>query len=350
MIQQDFPPVSSQPEAESVPVTVAKPSRLRRALRSPLALILPAILMAVGLWAVDFQPVSSDANKLFVAYEPGVSDADLLNPRSPVWSENRENRVSTETDAQGNRTNRLSTTIIPMSGQYILPQEGGSILEMRARAAFNNNTMAVLVQWRDETKNATNPIGKEEYSDSVALQFPLKQVAGHQPFRCMGQQGAEVNIWQWKAERDPAQAGNSTLFGASGGKAAKNYIGPGKGYLRDGNGFDPDSASFYDEQTKTWNVVFRRSLTTPDDRFATQFKPGVATLSAFALWDGGKGERLSKKSVSTWVDFIFQPGDPTPQSIINMVVTVGTLVLLVISCFVAWKLLPGGTTVKRAKD
>lgn len=336
--QETLPEVSSQPASDK--------TRMHKLTRSPLMLLLPAFLLAMGMWAVDFQPVSSDATKLVVAYEPSVSDADLLDPKSAVWKEDRSNSVSKETDAAGKPTGKIATTIVPMSAQYIIPQEGGSILEVRARAAFNDRTMAVLVQWQDDTMNFASPTGKAEYSDSVAVEFPLKYVPGHQPFRCMGQPDAEVNIWQWKAERAPEIAGNSRVFGTDGGKAAKNYVGPGVGYLKDGANADPDSKAFYNAETKTWSVVFSRPLTTADEKSATQFKPGVATNIAFAVWNGGNGERLSKKSVSTWVDFIFQPGEGTTQTIINLMVVGGTFLMLVLGVVVAWRLLPGGVPKK----
>lgn len=338
--QESMPEVSSQPTSAE-PVT-SKAGFARRLLKSPLALLLPAFLLAMGMWAVDFQPVSSDSTKLVVAYEPNVSDKDLLNPNADVWKADRPNSISKEVDENGKQTGKVATTIIPLSGQYIIPQEGGSILEVRARAAFNNNTMAVLVQWQDNTKNFTNPVGKNEYSDSVAIEFPLTYVPGHQPWRCMGQSDAEVNIWQWKAERAPEIAREAQIVVGSGGKAAKNYIGPGVGYLKDGANADPDSYATYDEATKTWSVIFARSLTTSDAKSATQFKPGVATNIAFAVWDGGNGERLSKKAVSTWVDFVFQPGESTTQSIINLMVVGGTVLMLIVGVVLAWRMLPGG--------
>jgi len=336
--------VAPQAEVESQPQPVTgavkTPGKWRRLSRSPLFVLGLGLGLALVMWMVDFQPVSSDATKLTAAYEPTVSDADLLNISSPVWNADRQNNVSKETDLNGNPTHKISTTVIPLSAQYLASQQGGSILQVQARAAFNDKSMAVLVQWQDDTKDVATIPDKQTYSDAVAVEFPVKLVAGHQPFRCMGQTDAQVNIWQWKAERDPI-AGDARLVTQGGGKAVKSYLGPGLGYLKDSTDIDPDSTASYDANTKTWSVIFRRSLSSRSELTSTQFYPGDATISAFAVWNGGAGERLSKKAVSTWVDFILQPGQQTTQTIIN-VLTVGGLGLVgIIAIIIAWRILPG---------
>ena len=333
-------PAVVEVEISSVQSPPAQVSPVQRLVRSPLIWLGLAVALAVGMWMVDFQPVSSDSTKVTAAYEPGVGDEEFLNLKSPVWSEDRRNDVSKETDLSGNQTHKLSTTVIPLSAQYIAAPQGGSILQVKARAAFNDKTLAVLVQWQDNTRNVGSQIAQSTYSDAAAIEFPLQVIPGHQPFRCMGQSDAEVNIWQWKAERQPEVAGDARILTEAGGKAVKNYIGPGLGYLKDSSAVNPDSNASYDEATHTWSVVYRRSLIAGDNKSATQFTPGQATTIAFAVWDGGAGERLSKKAVSTWVDFILQPGEQTTQSLINILTLIGVGVLMVVAVVVAWRILP----------
>lgn len=342
-------PVVPPQSAEASPAPFKSKTSWQHRLSSPLALISFAFAVALTMWMADFQPVSSDTTKLNVAYEPTVSDADFLNLNHPVWSADRTNKQSKETDASGQPTGKVSTTVIPLSSQYIMPQEGGSVLQMTARAIFNDKTMAVLVQWQDNTRNATNNYAKNEYSDAVALEFPVALVAGHTPFRCMGQSDSEVNIWQWKAERERVVAGDSTIVVGRNERAVKNYLGPGAGYLKAADGLEPDSTASYDEATKTWSVVFRRALQVGSAKEATQFSPAQATLIAFAIWDGGAGERLSKKAVSTWVDFIFQPGDANPQSFVNILTMGGVSLLLIVTVAIAWKVLPNPNRPARNK-
>lgn len=314
-----------------------------------MVVLLVAFAVSLGMWVVDFQPVSSDTNKLTVSYEPTASDADLLNLNSPIWQENRTNNLSAEIDANGNLTHKVSTTIVPLSAQYIAAPQGGSVLQVKARAVYNDNTMAVLLQWQDNTKNFTSDVAKGTYSDAVAVEFPVQLVVGHQPFRCMGQSDAEVAIWQWKAEREKAIAGQSALVINSKGSAVKPYLGPGIGYLKDTNAYNPESNASYDEATHTWSVILRRPMTandqpgytgSPGQLASLNFTQGSATSIAFAVWDGGAGERLSKKAVSTWVDFLFQPGDATAQNIINFAAVGGLGVAMIIAIALAWKFLP----------
>lgn len=329
------------------PISSRPPKKWYAFLGTPFVMLSLALGLAIGMWLIDFQPVSSDTTKLTVAYEPTITDDEMLDMNNPVWSDQRRNDISRETDPNGNPTNSLSTTVIPMSGQYIAPQEGGSILQVKARAVFNDKTMAVRVEWQDNTKNLRSVIGTNEYSDAVALEFPLKLVAGHQPFRCMGQSDAQVNIWQWKAEREKAVTGDGRIVVNSNNTAVKNYLGPALGYLKDSPLTSPDSTASYNEQTKTWTVIFRRGLGAGDEKNATRFKPGEATLIAFAVWDGGAGERLSKKAVSTWVDFIYQPGESTTQSIINILTMGGLGLMMVVVIILAWKMLPTTTRPNR---
>jgi len=319
----------------------------RNLFRSPWLMLGTAFGLAVIMWSFNFQPVSSDTTKLTAIYDPG---ANLLDPNSPVWNPERTDPKSSEVDPAGKTTGKTSTTIVPLSAQYILSPQGGTLLGLQARAAWNGKDFAVRVSWKDESKNVTGPSADyfTTFSDAVAVEFPIELIPGRQPFRCMGQSENRVNIWQWKAERDAELTnaiGLQPVRGAPNDKAVKNYIGPGAGYLIDPAQDDPDSKAFYDEQNKTWTVIFKRGLLAGSKDTATEFVQPTAgnvtaTQIAFAVWDGGKGERLSKKAVSTWVDLTFQAGDTAAQGVSNLVNLgiVGVLTLAVLGT--AWKLLP----------
>jgi DMSO reductase family type II enzyme heme b subunit len=314
--------------------------------RSPLVMLGIALGLAIAMWALNFQPVSSDTTKLVAVY---VKDANLLDPNSPAWNPDRTDTISNEVDASGKPTQKTSTTVVPLSAQYLLAPQGGSVLNLQARAAWNGTEMAVRVSWHDPTKNVTGDSADQlkTFSDAVAIEFPLEElIPGRTPFRCMGQSEGErrVNIWQWKAERD-ADLTPNPIRNAPGDKAVKNYIGPGPGYLIDPAKDDPDSKAFYDPQTQTWNVIFKRSLLTGDKANSTQFTQSTAgnvkaSQIAFAVWDGGNGERLSKKAVSTWVDLGFEAGDTDAQNISNFTNLGIVLALSAIVLIGAWRLLP----------
>jgi heme/copper-type cytochrome/quinol oxidase subunit 2 len=49
-----------------------------------------------------------------------------------------------------------------------------------------------------------------------------------------------------------------------------------------------------------WQVVFKRALLTEEKEESIQFSPGRIYMT-FAVWDGDKGDRGSRKSISDWV-------------------------------------------------
>jgi DMSO reductase family type II enzyme heme b subunit len=56
-----------------------------------------------------------------------------------------------------------------------------------------------------------------------------------------------------------------------------------------------------------WRAVFKRSLAAGDPEIDADFaKPGVSQLSAFAVWNGSKGDRGGRKSISDWVDLVLE--------------------------------------------
>jgi DMSO reductase family type II enzyme heme b subunit len=301
------------------------------------------------MWVVNFQPVSSESTKLSALYTPGIP---LMDFNSPAWDENK-------TWAQ-KQDQKVATTVVPLSGQFYIKPYGGTVLEIKARAAHDGKDIAFWMQWKDESLNATGTTTDQlnTFSDGAAIEFPLDPLPGRQPFRCMGQLDALVNIWHWKAERDEAitRALGFEPVRTVGNKAAKNYVGPNAAYLIDPSRDDPDSLAKYDPQTKTWTLIFKRSMETSDRKTATIFRnleagigtpagslgaQSYATQTAFAVWDGGNGEKLSKKAVSTWVDLTVDQGDPGPQQTGNLINMIGIGVVSLVAIFLSWRLLPG---------
>ena len=59
-------------------------------------------------------------------------------------------------------------------------------------------------------------------------------------------------------------------------------------------------------QNGRWAAVLTRELQTPDAS-DFQFVPGELTRMAFAVWDGSRGEKGSRKSISEWVWLELEP-------------------------------------------
>lgn len=190
-----------------------------------------------------------------------------------------------------------------------------------------------------------NPLHVTSFGDGAAVQFSSDEAP---PFFGMGDQAGTVNIWHWKApweadrqgfrditsvyprgvmdlemsakpfqpssapdvaagveKRDPTFYGgwgagnlfsrpdrsssvediNAQGIGTIHGQAFDAQNVRGKGVWRDG----------------VWRVVFLRPLEGEQDGDIT-FRAGQTARIAFAVWDGGAGDRNGQKSVTIWHD------------------------------------------------
>ncbi|NWJ44554.1 MAG: hypothetical protein HXX08_01615 [Chloroflexi bacterium] len=320
----------------SAPVPVHHSNRMY-----PVAVIGMAFALAMLMWAVNFQPVSADTNKLVALYLPDQGST-FLNPNAPVWDDNATLPGGAKVEA----------AIVPLSAQFFVKEYGGSVSQIRAKAAHDGKNVAIWLQWKDDSLNTGETVQgtQQTFSDAAAIEFPLdpEQHVGRQAFRCMGQIDALVNIWQWKAERDAditRAQGFEPVLTSGGLKAAKNWVGPNPAYLIDPAKYDPDSKAVYDPVNKTWTLIFMRQEKLSDrknavDLVGTKAGDEYGTQVAFAVWDGGQGERLSKKAVSAWVDLTLQQGDKSPQ-LVSDLINLGLWALVLIGgIFAAWRFLP----------
>ncbi len=203
---------------------------------------------------------------------------------------------------------------VPMLHQITkVPHSRDLVPIVTVRTFHNGSDVYFLLEWGDTTHSGVHDI--EEFPDSVAVGFPL---GGEPPSESimMGFQSL-VNIWQWKANLDALVWGpdpdqrvtanvNYTYLAQadlpSAGEevtsacqdlvairpgtltAKEEIIVSGRGLWRDGR----------------WQVIIRRALTTADADNDAQFTPGQTHVT-FAVWDGGQGDRGSRKSISEWV-------------------------------------------------
>lgn len=228
--------------------------------------------------------------------------------------------------------------LMPLWWRYDRPEE------LVVRAVHDGKDLAVLMVWVDATHDAT-AMRPQDFRDAVALEFPT---AGEPPFFAMGQPGAPVNIWMWKAERQadmepafqdlekvyphlgidsypnlvrsaleqPARHALTlesdprfvTAWGAGNIVADPTRRSPtedltavGFGTLRARPRPDQNVRADGTWTTDTYRVVLRRTLA-PTSKDAVALAPGKSTPVAFAIWDGAAGDRDGKKSVTIWQD------------------------------------------------
>lgn len=228
--------------------------------------------------------------------------------------------------------------LMPLWWRYDRPEE------LVVRAVHDGKDLALLLTWADTTHDAT-AIRPQDFRDAVAVEFPT---AGEPPFFAMGQVGAPVNIWMWKAERQadlepafqdlekvypnlgidsypnvarsaleqPARHALTlesnpmfvTAWGAGNIVADPTRKSPtedlnavGFGTLRARPRPDQNVQATGEWGTDTYRVVLRRTLK-PTGKDAVQLTPGGSTPVAFAVWDGSAGDRNGKKNVTIWQD------------------------------------------------
>lgn len=333
--------------------------------KHPRFTLIGLILLAIALTFFKIPVASSQSVTLIATRIDG--DLPLADPDSALWQ--KSTAIDVPLSAQTVTTPRLNNT---------------NVKSIKARALRNDQQLAILVEWNDSTRDDST-VRIQDFRDAVAVQFPL---AAGQPFICMGMAGANVNIWQWKADwqaditarkdmetaypnmdvdyypfansalpapadyADPnyvpaLQAGNS--FAQVHTTPVENLIAGGFGSLTSLPPDDQPVQGYGVYANGQWRVIFARDLKTtkPDD---AQFEAGQAYSMAFAAWDGANNERNGQKSVSQWVSLSInkplaaaQPAQssaaaaPIDAGQIAILSIVAALLLFAIGVSIAWK-------------
>lgn len=176
------------------------------------------------------------------------------------------------------------------------PWGGGHVTDLQVKAFHNGREIYFLLSYEDETNNES--IGVDRFSDGAAIMFPLGDQIKPENIM-MGFQG-KVNIWHWRALEDrewrEGKIGSSVtdLFSEGIGTLAK----------RDeqrvmGRGF---------RKRNRWDIIFNRSLYSKDND-AIDFTKSEKTLAAFAVFNGEKGDRGPRKSISSFIGLRIEKKD-----------------------------------------
>jgi hypothetical protein len=219
---------------------------------------------------------------------------------------------------------------IPLLPQIIaVPNGGGTVPHVSVRAMHNGKTLFLQFTWPDARPNS-ELFKYEEFSDAVAIQFPIMPGAEASPF--MGDAQHPVNIWQWKAAweadqwrlRDveqvypnrhvdfyfeevyiwdhdlkaaftPGRAAGNLLSQSIRHSAVEDLVAFGFGTIQSQVRQDVRGAGHW--QDGRWIVVMARELITPDP-LDVPFQVGATVPFNVAVWDGGNGDRGGQKSVS----------------------------------------------------
>jgi DMSO reductase family type II enzyme heme b subunit len=171
-----------------------------------------------------------------------------------------------------------------------------STREVVVRAAKNNSSMAIMLEWEDKTRDS-NFDHSALYVDRAAVMFPVT-ANNEAPSITMGEPGAPVNIWQWKAiGGERGQPGvrdnpNSELVY----QTIEDLNAEGYSTLTDQSQQDVKGVAVW--KNNRWRLIFHRSLTNAHDN-DVQFKQSV--LMATAVWNGSNKELNGQKGIAGWL-------------------------------------------------
>jgi hypothetical protein len=232
-----------------------------------------------------------------VAYRPQTLalDRDAFSP--PTWKE-------------------LPIAAIPLKHQVTaIPWGKATVPEVRVRAFHNGKQIYIRFEWEDDTEN--RQVAQNSFSDACAVMFPLN--GDPRPESIMMGFLEPANIWSWKAARD------AKVWGAPAPpeKAYSDYYYPFVEEEVYAVALDPVASAVEDLvanrigtttpksdqrvrgrglwDENRWTVVFERELNLEGSDLDARIPRGAARTVAFAVWNGAKGDRGARKSISDWV-------------------------------------------------
>ncbi|MEE9614635.1 MAG: c-type cytochrome [Thermodesulfobacteriota bacterium] len=178
-----------------------------------------------------------------------------------------------------------------------------SINSVSVKAVYNDNDIALLIEWDDRTKSLPGDEKAKEIADgdplkdAFAVQLPVTLApAGEteKPYFGMGSASKPVNIWHWIGESTTDPQALHLLEG----KGFKDFA------PRDAEPSGLKAQGVYDNGT--WRVVMKRKLKTGVEQ-DLQFEEGKFIPISFAAWDGSNFDEGSKHVMTAWYWLLMEP-------------------------------------------
>lgn len=224
-------------------------------------------------------------------------------------------------DFAGGPWQELSPLTVSLLHQVTVAPWGRSLVPTVEIRAFHNGKEAhLLFEWQDEAPSRGHDVA--QFPDGVAVAFLLSPEPPEASIM-MGFRSV-VNIWQWKANLDaivwgdpdtPQRLTPNTYYtynrkadlptaAETVSNACQDLLAarPGTVTVKETNHLS-GRGRWHDG---TWRVIIKRPLTTEDHERDAQLASGKNYVS-FAVWEGEKGDRGSRKSISDWVVLDIEP-------------------------------------------
>ncbi|SNZ08995.1 complex iron-sulfur molybdoenzyme family reductase subunit gamma [Persephonella hydrogeniphila] len=235
-------------------------------------------IAAVGLSSIFLSglAVAQEENiKEFMKYEvlngQYVKEEIPVDPNAYLWKTVRGKKVFLYPQISVRLNDKQANRLIPKK----------KLVEAMVKVAYNNDSIAVYVRWKDNTPSIQTVYDTNKFADGVSIEFPNSFGKGITlPYVGMGDGNHPVTVYLQKV--------------VEGRDYQKVFVSEGFGSLTEIK--EPAQIEMkYNEKTKEWTAVFKRPLKTEN----SNLKAGLVPV-AFAIWDGSKFERDGNKSLSRW--------------------------------------------------
>lgn len=200
------------------------------------------------------------------------SKEEILNPFWNGWekSENHEFKL-------------LPTPLGRQPSDYLKytlnPEKVGKVEKLKVNTIHNGKEIFFRLIWEDDSAD-TISTPDHPFVDACGIILPFKPDAPHTVMVTMGSEAFKVNVWYWRAD-EPLKPRNVWAKGLGTTTTSK------ESFLF--------SRAIHDG--KMWHVIIGRKMSLPEqNQEAAQLKPGMKTIVAFAVWEGGNRERAGIKA------------------------------------------------------
>ncbi len=183
------------------------------------------------------------------------------------------------------------------------------------RAVYNDEHLAILLEWDDRTKSIPGDETAGDISDpdiaqdSIAIQVPVEIPEGSEkPYFGMGDAAHPVNLWQWRSGTlDDSESVD--LYNAHGFTEIEQ---------RDAAKLGIEASGVY--KNGTWKVLMTRPRVANDPQKDIEFAEGKFIPIAVAAWDGSNSESGSRHTMTTWYWLLLKPDTGATPAISALVV------------------------------
>lgn len=208
----------------------------------------------------------------------------------------------------------LEPAYYPLTGQIMRAPRHyqPAINAVWVKSMYNSSEIAFHVAWNDRTETSSG-----EAVDAMAIQFPQELSEGaERPYFVFGDPNRPVYQWYWAADKNVVAERNATGLDAIEVQPEEQWQTTGTSHYQDGR----------------WQVVFQRSLKTPDGNDLA-FETDRFMPISFMAWDGYANESENQLGLTSWSVLFLQSPTPVIQYARIPVVMV---VVIVVELVIVW--------------